>query len=303
MWWEYADICVFQHNTRPIAGVSTADGNGNLIRKFGKSAAAKPKCVTTDASRKLASILNTILEGLAEKDEEFAAKNDGIRRFWVKLNMNDFNNMIKKRLDACQGKQIRTYDFKKMYTNLTHKEIRRNVRAVVVEYKEWKTEEESGVPSVEYIMEHLDFILDNIYVENGNRQYKQEIGIPMGTNAAPPIANLTLYTTEAEYIDKLLEKGDHTTAKQLCLTGRFIDDLITVGLQGEFASDIYKDLELAETTEVKDKRVIYLGTQIDYDRMKNTIKLSVYDKSANWQFPVIKFPTGQGIHHQLSHQG
>ena len=55
--------------------------------------------------------------------------------------------------------------------------------------------------------------------------------------------------------------------------------------------DLHK---LEETTEEQNATVVYLGAKIEYNRMKNTIRISVYNKSENWTFQVVKFPTGQG---------
>ena len=44
----------------------------------------------------------------------------------------------------------------------------------------------------------------NIYVKVGNRVFKQTIGIPMGTDCAPLLANLFLFFYEYKYVkDKL----------------------------------------------------------------------------------------------------
>jgi len=42
------------------------------------------------------------------------------------------------------------------------------------------------------IVKMLDFLIDNIYVKFGSRVFQQTVGIPMGTNCAPLLANLFL---------------------------------------------------------------------------------------------------------------
>ena len=46
----------------------------------------------------------------------------------------------------------------------------------------------------------LEFLLDNIYARFGNSVYRQIIGIPMGTNCAPLIADLFLYCYESKFM-------------------------------------------------------------------------------------------------------
>ena len=41
----------------------------------------------------------------------------------------------------------------------------------------------------------LEYLVDNIYIEVGNTVYGQRVGIPMGTDCAPLLANLFLNTT------------------------------------------------------------------------------------------------------------
>ena len=51
----------------------------------------------------------------------------------------------------------------------------------------------------------LTFLIDNIFVEFDNRIYRQVIGIPMGTNCAPLIADLFLFCQERNFMDKLVK--------------------------------------------------------------------------------------------------
>ena len=46
--------------------------------------------------------------------------------------------------------------------------------------------------------EALTFLLDNIYIRFGSELYRQIVGIPMGTNRAPLVADLFLFCYERE---------------------------------------------------------------------------------------------------------
>jgi hypothetical protein len=50
----------------------------------------------------------------------------------------------------------------------------------------------------------LEFLIDNIYVVVRGQVFQLSVGIPMGTNCARLLANLFLYSYEAEFIQKLL---------------------------------------------------------------------------------------------------
>ena len=59
----------------------------------------------------------------------------------------------------------------------------------------------------------LNFLIDNIFVTFGGRVFQQTVGIPMGTNCAPLLADLFLYYYEADFMqDELLRKKDKKLA-------------------------------------------------------------------------------------------
>jgi hypothetical protein len=50
----------------------------------------------------------------------------------------------------------------------------------------------------------LEFLIDNIFVVVDGQVFQQSVGISIGVNCAPLIADLFLYLYEAEFIQKLL---------------------------------------------------------------------------------------------------
>ena len=70
------------------------------------------------------------------------------------------------------------------------------------------------------------FLIDTIFVRFGSKVFRQVIGIPIGTNSAPLLADLFLHTYEYEFIIKAM-KGDITRALQFNKTFWYIDDLLT----------------------------------------------------------------------------
>ena len=49
----------------------------------------------------------------------------------------------------------------------------------------------------------LVYLLDNIFIRFGTKLYKQTIGIPMGTNCAPLLADLFLFCYERDFMKSL----------------------------------------------------------------------------------------------------
>ena len=60
----------------------------------------------------------------------------------------------------------------------------------------------------------------------GGRLFRQVIGIPMGTNCAPLLADLFLYSYENEFLDNMIRSGHRRLARSFNLCYRYIDDLI-----------------------------------------------------------------------------
>ena len=97
----------------------------------------------------------------------------------------------------------------------------------------------------------IEFLVDNIYVRFGGQLFRQMVGIPMGTNCAPLLADLFLYSCENEFLDKLIKEDKRKLAQKFNLSYHYIDDLISFNNKRfeEFISDIYlKKLRISETT-------------------------------------------------------
>ena len=89
----------------------------------------------------------------------------------------------------------------------------------------------------------IDFVVDNSVFRLGNKVYRQKIGIPMGIDPAPQMANLYLYFYEFQYM-KLLTEEDYGKAIKFNKTRRFIDDVGSINNDGLLVSDY----PLSETT-------------------------------------------------------
>ena len=46
----------------------------------------------------------------------------------------------------------------------------------------------------------LEYLVVNIFVVFGAKAFQQKVGIPMGTNCAPLLADIFLYSYKAEFI-------------------------------------------------------------------------------------------------------
>ena len=103
----------------------------------------------------------------------------------------------------------------------------------------------------------LEFLLDNILVLFDGQIFQQTIGIPMGTNCAPLLADLFLHSFEAEFIQGCLMSGKKKLVQSFNFTYRNIDDVLS---QNNSKFSDYLDFIYPSELEIKDTSVheIYL---------------------------------------------
>ena len=143
----------------------------------------------------------------------------------------------------------------------------------------------------EDIISMLEFLIDNIFVEFGGQIFQQSTGIPMGTNCAPLLADLFLYSYEVEFIQNLVKQKKFSIAKAFNLTFRYIDDVISLNNPtfNEYLPLIYPpELEIKETTESRSS-ASYLDIFLEFDT-NGHLSTRLYDKRDDFNFTIINFP-------------
>ena len=138
-----------------------------------------------------------------------------------------------------KAKHFDSYDFSTLYTSIPHAALKEALESLIQEaYKvrdsEYIVADTNGnaywsdVPSTssakysineDMLIAYVEYFIDNIYVSIGNRVHRQCIGIPVGTDCAPLVANLFLYY-EYKYMRNLI-KTNLMLAKRFCNTMRY----------------------------------------------------------------------------------
>ena len=72
------------------------------------------------------------------------------------------------------------------------------------------------------------YLLDNIFIRFGNKIYRQIIGIPMGTNCAPLVADLFLFCYERDFMKSLSLENPADIIKAFNSTSRYLDDSLNI---------------------------------------------------------------------------
>ena len=74
----------------------------------------------------------------------------------------------------------------------------------------------------------LHYLLDNIFIRFGSKLYRQIVGIPMGTNCAPLVADLFLFCYERDFMLSLSDKNQTDIIEAFNSTSRYFDDLLNI---------------------------------------------------------------------------
>ena len=71
-------------------------------------------------------------------------------------------------------------------------------------------------------------MLDNISIRFGTKLYRQVVGIPMGTNCAPLIADLFLFCYERDFIMSLSGVKQADIIGALNTSSIYMDDILNI---------------------------------------------------------------------------
>ena len=82
--------------------------------------------------------------------------------------------------------------------------------------------------SCQNVCEALIYLLDNIYIRFGTKLYRQIVGIPMGTNCAPLVADLFLFCYERDFMTSLSDVKQAEIIEAFKSTSRYLDDLLNI---------------------------------------------------------------------------
>ena len=137
----------------------------------------------------------------------------------------------------------------------------------------------------------LEFLIDNIFDMFGGRVFQQTVGIPMGTNCAPLLANLFPFSYEADFIQGLLKKNGKKLARSFNFTFHYIDDVLSLNNSrfGDFVDRIYRiELEINDATDT-DISASYLDLHLGIDS-EERLRTKLYDKREDFNFSILNFP-------------
>ena len=145
------------------------------------------------------------------------------------------------------------------------------------------------------LIEAAFFIIDNSYISFQDTLFRQIIGIPMGTNCAPHLANIYLHVYEYKYLQKLILEGQRKVAKKLSNMYRYQDDCIAIdddNLFGIHAARIYPPEMVLKKTNISPNKSTFLDLTVSIYR-QNFLYYS-WDKRRDFSFQVVNYPDLSG---------
>ena len=267
--------------------------------------AASYRCTTKPLSKLLTCCLNTIMKHFRQYCNGIYCKT-GVNCFWVIENSQHVLNALNRINHFSSAKHSDSYDFSTLYTSIPHDSLKSALKSLIQEA--YKVRDNSflvvnnngkgmwsDVPSTrqslteDKLISYVEYLIDNIYVSIGNKIYRQCIGIPMGTDCAPLLANLFLFFYEYRYMKSLI-KNNISIARKFNNTLRCIDDLLVLNNNkfDDAIKDIYPpELQLKKTTETP-TALSYLDIFIKIQCGKYSTTL--YDKRDSFKFDIVNFP-------------
>ena len=140
-------------------------------------------------------------------------------------------------------------------------------------------------------MDTIFFLIEDCYIKFDGTNYRQILGIPMGTSCAPHLANIFLHMYEKAAILNLIDKGKMKEASLLANIFRYQDDCIVFNDHMLFESlfeDIYPEELTLVNTNLSPCKVTFLDLMITLHQGK--FKNVLYDKRNDFDFSVISYP-------------
>ena len=151
-------------------------------------------------------------------------------KFSINLNVKNF-----------KASELSIYDFSTLYTTLPHhlmedKHIDLINRTFIREKTQYLACNEECVFftsdvyknynlwSCQKVCDALVYVLDNIFIKFGTKLYRQTIGIVMGTNCAPLVADSFLFCYERDFIKSLSRENQSDVIEAFNSTSRYLDD-------------------------------------------------------------------------------
>ena len=273
--------------------------------------AGSSKFTTKDLSCLLTKVSTTVKDGLIRHNNTKTSRK-GVNSMWIVKNSTNLLSSLDQ-LDVRTATSVQTYDFSTLYTSIPHNNLLKS-RIIAFIHNSFKRRNGSNrythikitsgkgyfidtinpggdnLYTADHICRIVEFLIDNIFVTFGGCIFRQVIGIPMGTNCAPLLADLFLYSYESEFLDNMIRGGHRKLARSFNLCYRYIDDLIVFNNKkfGDYVKEIYPSQLTVEKANTSDDLANYLDLTFIIES-NNRLYTKLYDKRDDFDFHIVSF--------------
>ena len=138
--------------------------------------------------------------------------------------------------------------------------------------------------SCQKVTDAIIYLLDNIYIRFGSKLYIQNVGIPMGTNCAPLVADLFLFCYESDFMKSLTKEKRYDLIDVFNSTSVNIDNIhFEQMVHRIYPAELQVNKANASDTEAA---VLDLNLSIHND----IVSTKIYDKRDDFNFDIVNFP-------------
>ena len=214
---------------------------------------------------------------------------------------------------------LSTYDFSTLYTTLPHNLIKEKLTELIEQifkregslylacndknafftseqpkrYKLWPCQK---------MCDALHYLLDNIFMRFGSKLFRQIVGIPMGTNCAPLVADLFLFCYERDFMLSLSDNNQTDIIEAFNSTSRYLDDLLNIDNPyfEQMVGQIYPtELQLNKANS-SNTEALFLDLNMSI--ANGIVSSKMYDKRDDFNFEIVNFPFLDGdVRHSPSY--
>ena len=142
------------------------------------------------------------------------------------------------------------------------------------------------------ICDTLDFLLDNTFIRFGTKLNRQVVGILMGTNCAPLVADLFQLSNERDFMMSLSDDEQADIIDALNTTSRYLDDILNINNvyfdTMVYKSDIYpSELQLNKPI-TSDTEAAFSDLHLSISN--DIVSTKIYNKRDDFDFEIVNFP-------------
>ena len=261
-------------------------------------------CTTTELSKLLTSCLTAVKKHVIKYCEKVYERS-GKNLFWSIKNSGEILDKLKAR--DFNATSLSTYDFSTLYTTLPHNLIK--IKLIDLIERTFQREGSSYLAcndrnafftsekpkkyhawSCQNVCDALTFLLDNIFIRFGTKLYRQVVGIPMGTNCAPLVADLFLFCYERDFMMSLSDDKQADVIDAFNTTSRYLDDILNINnvYFDNMVSQIYPSEFQLNKANASDTEAAFLDLHLSISN--DIVSTKIYDKRDDFDFEIVNFP-------------